>query len=217
MKETFWISTQLSSTKLTQNGTQLICSRRLSRSWIMCLNMHDYTWKFQTVFNSTVTKCLHIRARMIVGVSFWYCSRNLTKQLEVTALKWGKTVTIYYGSGIQTPAFSLCAALTVASSFMTVFTPLYILNGCFAAHRLKSEYEPFSIFPGVWHSCCLPVDLLALLKWKAHPDRVMDILGRLRHVSGEEIVKVRFEVEQVGRLFCLICVNTCIVDHHNIL
>jgi hypothetical protein len=36
-----------------------------------------------------------------------------------------------------------------------------------------------------------PVDLLALLKWKAHPDRVMDILGRLRHVSGEEIVKVR--------------------------
>lgn len=39
-------------------------------------------------------------------------------------------------------------------------------------------------------SCCPPVDLLALLKWKTHPDRVMDILGRLRHVSGEEIVKV---------------------------
>ncbi|XP_077357789.1 dedicator of cytokinesis protein 3-like isoform X6 [Festucalex cinctus] len=33
------------------------------------------------------------------------------------------------------------------------------------------------------------VDLLALLKWKAHPQRVGDILGRLRHVSGEEIVK----------------------------
>ncbi|XP_035238062.1 dedicator of cytokinesis protein 3-like [Anguilla anguilla] len=33
------------------------------------------------------------------------------------------------------------------------------------------------------------VDLLALLKWKAHPDRVTDILGRLRHISGEEIVK----------------------------
>ncbi|VTJ82438.1 Hypothetical predicted protein, partial [Marmota monax] len=33
------------------------------------------------------------------------------------------------------------------------------------------------------------VDLLALLKWKAFPDRIMDILGRLRHVSGEEIVK----------------------------
>lgn len=38
---------------------------------------------------------------------------------------------------------------------------------------------------------CFPVDLLALLKWKAFPDRIMDILGRLRHVSGEEIVKVR--------------------------
>lgn len=34
------------------------------------------------------------------------------------------------------------------------------------------------------------VDLLALLKWKSHPDRVMDVLARLRHVSGEEIVKV---------------------------
>ena len=44
---------------------------------------------------------------------------------------------------------------------------------------------------GLWvWSGCVPVDLLALLKWKAHPDRVMDILGRLRHVSGEEIVKV---------------------------
>ncbi|XP_037108357.1 dedicator of cytokinesis protein 3-like isoform X3 [Syngnathus acus] len=32
-------------------------------------------------------------------------------------------------------------------------------------------------------------NLLALLKWKAHPDRVGNILGRLRHVSGEEIVK----------------------------
>lgn len=36
----------------------------------------------------------------------------------------------------------------------------------------------------------VPVDLLALLKWKSHPDRVMDVLARLRHVSGEEIVKV---------------------------
>ena len=36
------------------------------------------------------------------------------------------------------------------------------------------------------------VDLLALLNWKAHPDRVLDILGRLRQISGEEIVKVTF-------------------------
>uniref|UniRef100_A0A3P9JKJ7 Dedicator of cytokinesis 3 n=1 Tax=Oryzias latipes TaxID=8090 RepID=A0A3P9JKJ7_ORYLA len=34
------------------------------------------------------------------------------------------------------------------------------------------------------------VDLLALLNWKAHPDRILDILGRLRQISGEEIVKV---------------------------
>lgn len=34
------------------------------------------------------------------------------------------------------------------------------------------------------------VDLLALLNWKAHPDRVLDILGRLRQINGEEIVKV---------------------------
>lgn len=43
-------------------------------------------------------------------------------------------------------------------------------------------------------SHCSAVDLLALLKWKAYPDRVMDILGRLRHVSGEEIVKVLHEI-----------------------
>lgn len=42
------------------------------------------------------------------------------------------------------------------------------------------------------------MDLLALLKWKAHPDRVMDILGRLRNVSGEEIVKVRSILRRVG-------------------
>lgn len=47
-------------------------------------------------------------------------------------------------------------------------------------------------------SHCSAVDLLALLKWKAYPDRVMDILGRLRHVSGEEIVKVLYEVTAFG-------------------
>lgn len=53
------------------------------------------------------------------------------------------------------------------------------------------------------------MDLLALLKWKAHPDRVVDILGRLRHVSGEEIVKVRrsFWAQTVG----LPCVTDMIV------
>lgn len=47
-------------------------------------------------------------------------------------------------------------------------------------------------------SRCSAVDLLALLKWKAYPDRVMDILGRLRHVSGEEIVKVLHEIAVFG-------------------
>lgn len=55
----------------------------------------------------------------------------------------------------------------------------------------------------VWFHLFLPlsaVDLLALLKWKAYPDRVMDILGRLRHVSGEEIVKVLHEITAFGCL-----------------
>lgn len=34
------------------------------------------------------------------------------------------------------------------------------------------------------------VDLLSLLKWKANPERVLDVLGRLRVINGEEIVKV---------------------------
>lgn len=42
----------------------------------------------------------------------------------------------------------------------------------------------------MFYPCFPPVDLLALLNWKAHPDRVLDILGRLRQISGEEIVKV---------------------------
>ncbi|XP_051550346.1 dedicator of cytokinesis protein 3-like isoform X6 [Myxocyprinus asiaticus] len=50
------------------------------------------------------------------------------------------------------------------------------------------------------------VDLLALLKWKAHPDRVMDILGRLRHVCGEEIVK--FLQDILDTLFSILDENT---------
>uniref|UniRef100_A0AAY4C004 Dedicator of cytokinesis 3 n=1 Tax=Denticeps clupeoides TaxID=299321 RepID=A0AAY4C004_9TELE len=50
------------------------------------------------------------------------------------------------------------------------------------------------------------VDLLALLKWKAHPDCVMDILGRLRHVSGEEVVK--FLQDILDTLFSILDDNT---------
>uniref|UniRef100_A0A5F8GLF9 Dedicator of cytokinesis 3 n=1 Tax=Monodelphis domestica TaxID=13616 RepID=A0A5F8GLF9_MONDO len=50
------------------------------------------------------------------------------------------------------------------------------------------------------------VDLLALLKWKAYPDRIMDILGRLRHVSGEEIVK--FLQDILDTLFVILDDNT---------
>ncbi|XP_012925868.1 dedicator of cytokinesis protein 3 isoform X5 [Heterocephalus glaber] len=50
------------------------------------------------------------------------------------------------------------------------------------------------------------VDLLALLKWKTFPDRIMDILGRLRHVSGEEIVK--FLQDILDTLFVILDDNT---------
>ncbi|XP_048110330.1 dedicator of cytokinesis protein 3 isoform X2 [Alosa alosa] len=50
------------------------------------------------------------------------------------------------------------------------------------------------------------VDLLALLKWKAHTDHVMDILGRLRHVNGEEIVK--FLQDILDTLFSILDDNT---------
>uniref|UniRef100_A0A3Q1BPJ7 C2 DOCK-type domain-containing protein n=1 Tax=Amphiprion ocellaris TaxID=80972 RepID=A0A3Q1BPJ7_AMPOC len=50
------------------------------------------------------------------------------------------------------------------------------------------------------------VDLLALLNWKAHPDRVLDILGRLRQINGEEIVKFLRDV--LDTLFCLLDDNT---------
>ncbi|XP_057343045.1 dedicator of cytokinesis protein 3 isoform X3 [Manis pentadactyla] len=50
------------------------------------------------------------------------------------------------------------------------------------------------------------VDLLALLKWKAFPDRIVDVLGRLRHVSGEEIVK--FLQDILDTLFVILDDNT---------
>ncbi|XP_041446710.1 dedicator of cytokinesis protein 3 isoform X1 [Xenopus laevis] len=50
------------------------------------------------------------------------------------------------------------------------------------------------------------VDLLALLKWKAYPDRILDILGRLRHVNGEEIVK--FLQDILDTLFVILDENT---------
>uniref|UniRef100_A0A6Q2YGF5 Dedicator of cytokinesis 3 n=1 Tax=Esox lucius TaxID=8010 RepID=A0A6Q2YGF5_ESOLU len=50
------------------------------------------------------------------------------------------------------------------------------------------------------------VDLLALLNWKAHPDKVLDILGRLRHINGEEIVKFLRDV--LDTLFGLLDDNT---------
>ncbi|KAL4646337.1 dedicator of cytokinesis protein 3-like isoform X1 [Arapaima gigas] len=50
------------------------------------------------------------------------------------------------------------------------------------------------------------VDVLALLNWKSHPDRVIDILGRLRYISGEEIVK--FLQNILDTLFSILEDNT---------
>uniref|UniRef100_A0A8C9TCB0 Dedicator of cytokinesis 3 n=1 Tax=Scleropages formosus TaxID=113540 RepID=A0A8C9TCB0_SCLFO len=50
------------------------------------------------------------------------------------------------------------------------------------------------------------IDVLALLNWKSHPDRVMDILGRLRYIGGEEIVK--FLQNILDTLFSILEDNT---------
>ncbi|CAL8402574.1 unnamed protein product [Arctogadus glacialis] len=55
-----------------------------------------------------------------------------------------------------------------------------------------------------WYS--LTLDLLALLKWKGHPERVLDILARLRHVSGEDVVK--FLQDILDTLFSILDDNT---------
>ncbi|XP_057701081.1 dedicator of cytokinesis protein 3-like isoform X2 [Corythoichthys intestinalis] len=49
-------------------------------------------------------------------------------------------------------------------------------------------------------------DLLALLKWKAHPEWVGDILARVRNVNGEEIVK--FLQDILDTLFSILDDNT---------
>lgn len=36
-----------------------------------------------------------------------------------------------------------------------------------------------------------PGDMLDLLKWRAHPERINDSLSKLKEIDGSEIVKVR--------------------------
>ncbi|XP_066284414.1 dedicator of cytokinesis protein 3-like isoform X2 [Branchiostoma lanceolatum] len=50
------------------------------------------------------------------------------------------------------------------------------------------------------------VDLLGLLKWKAHPDRVQDTLQRLTRVDGEDIVKFLHDI--LDTLFAIMDENT---------
>uniref|UniRef100_UPI00358F211C dedicator of cytokinesis protein 3-like n=1 Tax=Myxine glutinosa TaxID=7769 RepID=UPI00358F211C len=49
-------------------------------------------------------------------------------------------------------------------------------------------------------------DLLALLKWKSHSETIQDILGKLRQVKGEEIVK--FLQDILDALFAILDDNT---------
>ncbi|XP_077307186.1 LOW QUALITY PROTEIN: dedicator of cytokinesis protein 3 [Lithobates pipiens] len=71
----------------------------------------------------------------------------------------------------------------------------------------RSPKETFSIYTQLSSTKLTQnVDLLALLKWKVYPDRILDILGRLRHVSGEEIVK--FLQDILDTLFVILDDNT---------
>uniref|UniRef100_A0A8C4Q7C8 Dedicator of cytokinesis 3 n=1 Tax=Eptatretus burgeri TaxID=7764 RepID=A0A8C4Q7C8_EPTBU len=49
-------------------------------------------------------------------------------------------------------------------------------------------------------------DLLALLKWKSHSETIQDVLGKLRQVKGEEIVK--FLQDILDALFAILDDNT---------
>uniref|UniRef100_A0A803TDT7 Dedicator of cytokinesis 3 n=1 Tax=Anolis carolinensis TaxID=28377 RepID=A0A803TDT7_ANOCA len=94
--------------------------------------------------------------------------------------------------------------------FGFAFTPLMRDDGTTLSDDIHELYvykcDENSTFNN--HFCVLNflLDLLALLKWKAYPDRVMDILGRLRHVSGEEIVK--FLQDILDTLFVILDDNT---------
>uniref|UniRef100_A0A8C0A0H5 Dedicator of cytokinesis 3 n=1 Tax=Anas zonorhyncha TaxID=75864 RepID=A0A8C0A0H5_9AVES len=95
--------------------------------------------------------------------------------------------------------------------FGFAFTPLMRDDGTTLSddiHELYVYKVLYLLFGSevLFVSLCSAVDLLALLKWKAYPDRVMDILGRLRHVSGEEIVK--FLQDILDTLFVVLDDNT---------
>lgn len=65
---------------------------------------------------------------------------------------------------------------------------------------------------GDFSSFCFPAgDMLDLLKWRAHPDRINDSLSKLKEIDGSEIVKVApkshsqlwFAQDLISVQFCL--------------
>lgn len=53
----------------------------------------------------------------------------------------------------------------------------------------------FILVVSVFFTCLLPLhvrpgDMLDLLKWRAHPERINDSLSKLKDIDGSEIVKV---------------------------
>lgn len=61
-------------------------------------------------------------------------------------------------------------------------------------------------------------DMLDLLKWRAHPERINDSLSKLRDIDGSEIVKVEAflsasKVVELIRTTALLCLSTVSPGH----
>jgi len=58
----------------------------------------------------------------------------------------------------------------------------------FSLLRCVAVFLPF--FKASSSRCLPPGDMLDLLKWRAHPERINDSLSKLKEIDGSEIVKV---------------------------
>lgn len=74
---------------------------------------------------------------------------------------------------------------TPLSNKKTCLNLFYLSRYCLAEAPLVtniSPYLPLCVFS--------PGDMLDLLKWRAHPERINDSLSKLKEIDGSEIVKV---------------------------
>ncbi len=91
---------------------------------------------------------------------------------------------------VDFPAFDLLVISLVVDSFIFILpVDLTDLPKDWFSHFINNEIELVSIQKYMF-LILFSGDMLDLLKWRVHPDRIIDCLSKLKDIDGTEIVKV---------------------------